>query len=229
VSSQAFVVVAAVEEHALFVTLAQVFQLLPDVVTVCVIPGRLVGEVGVQARPVPVALDRLGTDVDLDVEVFGASLHDVAHEPELVGHVDADARAHLDFVLAAHHLAVGARDVEACLQTLEQERVGERTSEAVFAADRAVVWALRLWITVRRETEWPWSSSVQRHDALFLFDAEPWFLFRACIKYLFGLVTEVGAAWDSHVQVSVCFAQNNDVRSSSEWVGYVLDWLQKHL
>ena len=65
-----------------------------------------------------VALDGHGTDVDFDVEVLGTALHDLAHEPELVRHVDFDAGADLDFVLAAHHFAVGARDVEACHQAL---------------------------------------------------------------------------------------------------------------
>lgn len=60
------------------------------------------------AGPIPVTFDGFRRDVNLDVEVFGASVHDLAHDPQLVSHVESHARADLDFVLATHDFTVGS-------------------------------------------------------------------------------------------------------------------------
>jgi len=229
VAGEAFLVVSAVEEHALFVAVAEVLELLLDLLAVGVVARGLAGEVGVEAGAVPVALDGLGADVDFDVEVLGAALHDLAHEPELVSHVDADAGPDLDFVLAAHHFAVGAGDVEAGHQALEKQRVREQTPEAVFAAHRAVLRALRLRLAVLREAERPRLGAVQRHDAVLLLDSEPRDLLGACVEDLLGVVPEVSAARLGHVEVGVGLAEDDDVWRAAERIRDVLDGLEEDL
>jgi len=133
--SQAFVVVAALEQVAVVVTFAQVLELFLDVGAVGVIARGLAGKVGVASGTIPITFDRFGRDVDFDVEVFGDAVHDVAHQPQLVGHVQPHARADLYFVLPAQDLSVRAGDGQASHQALEHQRVRERTAERVLAAD----------------------------------------------------------------------------------------------
>jgi len=50
-------------------------------------------------------------------------MHDLAHEPQLVRHVNAHAGAYLYFLLAAHNLSVGAGHGQASHQTLKHQRI----------------------------------------------------------------------------------------------------------
>lgn len=114
--------------------LFQIGQLLLDVLHVDVVACRLGAEVGVASASVPVSFDRLGSLVDLDIEFFSQSVHDLPAAPELVCHVDAQDRAHLDFPLAAEHLCVRAADSQACLQTMEHKGLRVGSSVLVLTA-----------------------------------------------------------------------------------------------
>lgn len=81
------------------------------------------------ATAVPVSLDRLGIDVNFNLEDLCQSVHDLPAEPELVSHVYAVAWADLYLPLTAHDLGVGARDGQACLEASKQHCFGELAPE----------------------------------------------------------------------------------------------------
>lgn len=114
--------------------LFQIGQLLLDVLHIDVVPRGLCAEVGVASASVPVSLDGLRSLVDLDIEIFSQSVHDLPAAPELVCHVDAQDWPHLDFPLAAEHLCVSAADSQTCLQTMEQEGLRVGSSVLVLSA-----------------------------------------------------------------------------------------------
>lgn len=70
------------------------------------------GEVGVQTRAVPWALDGLGVQGDLDAELLSDAGKEETGHPELVTHADADARADLELPLTGENLGVGTGDVD---------------------------------------------------------------------------------------------------------------------
>ena len=74
---------------------------------------RLRREVGVRARAVPVALDRLRVERRGDAEVLGDAVQQPARDPQLVGDVERAERADLELPLAGHDLGVDAGDREA--------------------------------------------------------------------------------------------------------------------
>lgn len=224
---QPFVVVSALKEHALIVHLSHVGDLLLDVHTVAIVARGLGAVVGVAAGAVPVALDGLRRQVDLHVEVLGSAHHDLAREPELVAHVDAYAGPDLHLPLPAHHFRVGARDREAGLQTVDHDSVRELAADRVFAADRAVVGALRLRLAVGGEAERPGLAAVERHHAVLLLHAEPGLLAQVGVEDLLGLVAHVGAVGHAHGQVLLGLAHDHDVRCAAEGVGHDLDGQQE--
>jgi len=124
------------------VVLLEPLELFGDVLEVGVVAGGLGGEVGVASAAVPVALDGLGRLVDLDVEVFRESVHDVPAHLELVCHVDAQDGSDLDLVLAAQHFGVGAGHSQAGFEAVHQQCFGLGAPEVVGAAHGALVGAL---------------------------------------------------------------------------------------
>lgn len=140
---------------------------------------------------VPVSFDWLRVDVDLNLENLCQAVHDIPAEPELVGHVDAVARADLDLPLAAHHLCVRTGDGQACLQAGKQHCFGELAAEGVLTAYCALVRTLRLRLPVCRESKWPWMFIffLQIHDYIFLFNAEPRVFLETCVEYFFCKVS----------------------------------------
>ncbi len=70
-------------------------------------------EVRVGARAIPVALDGLGVETDVDLELFGDALEQPPRRPELIPDGDRIQNAHLELPLAHHHFGVGTFDSDA--------------------------------------------------------------------------------------------------------------------
>lgn len=205
-SRQSLVVLGALKGNALHVALLHVFQLRLDVLEPLVVAGGLVGEVGVAAAAVPVALDGLRRDVDLDVEVFRQAVHDVSAHPELVAHVDALDGAHLDLLLATQHFCVRAGHRQAGLQAVHHQRFGESAAEVVGASDRALVRSLGSREPLVGESERPWSVVVETHDGVLLLDSEPGLFVQLGVEDALRPVPEVGAVRLGELDVGVGLA-----------------------
>ena len=85
-AGEALLVVLAVDGNVLAVAGAELGDGRLDVLHAALGAHLLGGEVGVQARAVPVAGDGLGVDRDLDAEVLGDAVEEEAGQPELVAH-----------------------------------------------------------------------------------------------------------------------------------------------
>lgn len=235
---QSFLVLPALKHRAFCTGVAEILELFVNIRTCGVVPGRPARKVRMTAAAVPVALDGFGVEVDLDPELLGQALHDVPAEPELVGRVDAAAGPDLDLPLAAHHLRVGARDGQACLEAREQHCFRELAAERVLAAHAALVRPLRLRLPVPRESERPGLFDfllvfllvfrLQIHDYVLLLDAEPRIFILTCVEYFLGKVSQIGPAWDGQIKVGLSLAHDEHMRRPPERIGDELDRFQKH-
>lgn len=76
-----------------------------------------------------------------------------ARHPQVVGHRDADARAHLVLPLGGHHLRVRAADLHARIQAGTVVGVDHLAAVHLVGADAAVVGSLRAGKAVLRPAE----------------------------------------------------------------------------
>ena len=90
---------------------------------------RLGGVVGVAASTVPVALERLGVEGDLDAPLLSDTDEEVAGHPEVVAHGNAFARADLELPLRRHNLGIDARNVDARIHAGAVVRLNDVASE----------------------------------------------------------------------------------------------------
>ena len=111
------VVVLAVHSDVLVVPLRELGDGLLDVLHASGLTHRLGGVVGVAPGAVPVALEGLGVERDLDAPLLGDADKEVARHPEVVAHGDALAGADLELPLGGHDLGVDAGDVNASVET----------------------------------------------------------------------------------------------------------------
>src|SRR5262249_51189196 len=110
------------------------------------------GEVGVRARAVPVALDRLRVERRRHTEVFGDAVEQPARDPQLVGDVERAERANLEFPLPRHDFGVDTGDRDARGQARVEVRLDDVAAVHLIRAHTAVIEALRRRETVGRET-----------------------------------------------------------------------------
>ena len=113
---------------------------VPDAVLFAHLLG---GEVAVGAGAVPVADHGLGVERDVDAKVFGDAVQDVARHPQIVAHLDALARAHLELPLGRHDFGVGAADLDAGVERGAVVGLDDVAAEDFVGADAAVVGTLR--------------------------------------------------------------------------------------
>lgn len=88
--------------------------------------GRVVG---VATSAVPLALERLGMEGDLDTPLFGDTDEEEASHPEVVTHGDALAGSDLELPLGRHDLGVDSGDVDASIEASAVVGLDQVTSE----------------------------------------------------------------------------------------------------
>lgn len=74
-------------------------------------------EVRARTAAVPLARHRLRVERHRDAKLLGDALQNVTAHPQVIACLDASQRAHLELPLRRHRLGVGARDLNACVQT----------------------------------------------------------------------------------------------------------------
>ena len=111
-ASETEIIVLAVDGDVLVVTLAQLLDRRLNVLHSSGLTHSLGGVVGVASGAVPVTLERLGVEGDLDAPLFGYTDKEVSGHPEVVTHGDSLTRADLELPLRGHDLCVDARNVD---------------------------------------------------------------------------------------------------------------------
>ena len=110
------VVVFSVDGNVLVVPLAQFLDGSLDGLHASGFTHRLGAVVGVAASAIPVTLEGLGVERDLDAPLLGNTDEEVASHPEVVTHGNALARTNLELPLRGHDLGVDAANVDASVQ-----------------------------------------------------------------------------------------------------------------
>lgn len=113
---QAEVVVLSVDSDVLVVLLAQFLDGGVDGLDASGFAHGFRAVVGVAASTVPVALERLGMEGNLDTPLFGDADKEVASHPEVVTHGNTFTGADLEFPLRGHDLSVDSADVDASVE-----------------------------------------------------------------------------------------------------------------
>lgn len=85
-SSKTESVVLAVDGNVLLVALGELLDSGLDGLHAAGLAHLLGGDVGVETRSVPVTLDRLGVERDLDAKVLSYTVEEVTSDPEVVTH-----------------------------------------------------------------------------------------------------------------------------------------------
>ena len=115
-ASKAELVVLTVDSDVLLVAAAKLLDGLLDDLKATLLAHRLGRVVGVAASTVPVTLERLGVEGNLDLPQLGHTDEEVACHPEVVAHLDTLARADLELPLRRHDLGVDTGDVDASVK-----------------------------------------------------------------------------------------------------------------
>ena len=95
-----------------------------------------------RARAVPVALDGLGVEAHVDVELLADALEQPAGDPHLVTDLDGAENAELELPLTHHHFGVRALDRDAGADAGQRVRLDDLAPGHLRSAHAAVVGAL---------------------------------------------------------------------------------------
>lgn len=171
-------------------------------------------EVGVQTGTVPVAGDGLGVERDLGAKLLSNAVQEEAGDPEVVTHLDAGAGADLELPLGGHDLGVGARDLDAGVQTALVVGLDDVALDDLAGTDTTVVWALRGGETVLGPAE---GTVVKVEKGVLLLQTEPGLVLGVGLHQLCALVAVVELVGGA-IGVDA-FRENEDVLASAEGVG----------
>ena len=127
-------VICTVDSDMFNVTLRELLNGLLDDLESTLLTHCLGGVVGVAPGAVPVALEGLGVERDLDAPLLGDADEEVARHPEVVAHGDALARSHLEFPLRGHNLGVDTRDIDTGVEAGAVVGLNQVTSEDLAGA-----------------------------------------------------------------------------------------------
>ena len=128
-SSQSEIVVLAVHSDVVVVPLGKFLDGTFDCLHASRLTHLLGGVVGVAAGTIPVTLEGLGVEGNLDIPLLGNTDKEVAGHPEVVTHGDTLARSDLEFPLRRHHLGVDTRDVDTGVEAGAVVSLDEITGE----------------------------------------------------------------------------------------------------
>lgn len=111
-TSQTEVVVLAIHSDMLVVPLGELLDGRLDGLHATLLAHSLGRVVCVATSTIPVTLEGLGVEGDLDVPLLSDADKEVASHPEVVAHGDTLTRANLELPLRGHDLGVDSGDVD---------------------------------------------------------------------------------------------------------------------
>jgi len=173
----------------------------------------------VESRSVPVTLDWLGVERDLDAELFSDTVEKESRHPELITHLNTLAWANLVLPLGWENLSVDTRDLDTGVQASTVVSLNDISAVDLSGTDTTVVWTLWTWET----TSWPskWLIEIIK-ESILLLETEPWDLVLVSLHQFGAVVAVVELVWDT---VGVpALAKDEDVVAASEWIWVYGDW-----
>jgi len=134
-ASQSQVVVRTIDSDMSHVSLGEKFHRLEDSVVTAFLSCGLEREVGVTARTVPVALDRLGFEGNIDVELFADSGQQVSGNPELITALETFNGADLELPLTGEDFGVETRNLDTSSQTASHMSLSNISADGIGGSD----------------------------------------------------------------------------------------------
>ena len=150
---QALVVVGTVHFDVLLDVVAEFLTNLVHESLAALISHGSVGEVGVHAGAVPVALDGFRLQVHGDAVTLANALEQVSRNPHFVAGSGCALGENLVLPLPHHHLGVDTLDIDACIEADLQMLIDDVPADCVGSTDGGVERTLRAGETAFRETK----------------------------------------------------------------------------
>ena len=116
-ASETHVVVISVDGNVFIVLLGELFDSSLDGLNTTLGTHGSGTVVGVAPSTVPVTGQGLGVERDLDTPLLGKTDEEVAGHPEMVTHLNTQARANLELPLGRHDLGIDTADLDTSVQT----------------------------------------------------------------------------------------------------------------
>ncbi len=207
-------VVLTINSNMLHVTTLELLDGGFDVLHATFLSHLLAGKVAMQTRAIPVTGNRFWVEGDLRAEFFRDTVEEEARKPEVITHLDTEARTNLELPLSRHDFGVGARNLDTSVQASLVMSLNNVSAENLASANTTVVRALRSWEAIYWPTIW---SIGDIEESVFLFKTEPWLVLSVSLHELGTLMTVVELVWGS-IRIPA-FAENQHVGSTTEWVG----------
>ena len=225
-----FVIVPVHQEMELMLSCQLVANFVNVLHAFCAFAHSLRRVIRVTARAVPVG-KQLGGKGHVNVVVLSDSAEQVASHPEMISHLQAQARTDLEFPLAGHDLAVRATDLDAGVEASLVVHVCDNAAEAVSSSDRAVVGSLRAWVAIAWPAERPGGKlGKSLQQGVLLLNAEPGLFSSRLVKDGLCVKSEVRVAGDELRERGIfpdeALGHDHDVVSLAEGVTEVSDRLQ---
>ncbi|KAH3663872.1 hypothetical protein OGAPHI_005275 [Ogataea philodendri] len=213
-TGQSEVVVVTVQSNVLGVSLGQFLDGGLDGLHTAWNSHRGSRNVGMASSTVPVSLERLWMEGDLDTKLLSDLVEQVSGHPQLVTHLDTFARSNLELPLGRHHLGVDTGNSDTGMQAGSVVGLDNVSGKHLTGTNTTVVWSLWGWET----SLWP---SVDRainrvQQSVFLFQTKPDFFGGVGGHELVALMSVVELVWSSVVVPAL--SQDNNVVALSEWV-----------
>lgn len=210
-ASKSEVVVLTVDGDMLLVSGSKLLDGILDVLHSTGLTHALGGNVSVAASTVPVSLEGLGVERNLDTKLLSDSVEEVSGHPELIGHGDTLARANLVLPLRRHDLSVDTGDVDTGVETGSVVCLNNVSGENLAGTDTTVVRTLGSGETVLGPSDRV--ISLVEHGVLLL-DSEPDDLLLVSAHKLGALMSVVELVGGTVVVPAL--GEDNDVLASSE-------------
>jgi hypothetical protein len=128
-TGQPHLIVIPVDSDVLIVPLGQLLDRSLDMLHASGFTHGFRAVVGVASRTIPVTLERLRVEGDLDTPLFGNTDKEVAGHPEMVTHGYALTRADLELPLGRHDFSIDTADVDPSVEASTIVGLDEVTSE----------------------------------------------------------------------------------------------------
>jgi len=112
VSSQSEVVLRSIDSNVLGVSFSEELHGFKDSVITTILSSRFEGEVSVATRTVPITLNRLRLEGDINVVFFTNPFQDISSNPELVTSLESFNGSNLEFPLSGEDFGVETGDLD---------------------------------------------------------------------------------------------------------------------
>jgi len=207
-TSQSQVVVSTVDSDMSIVGLGKEFHRFEDSVIASFLSGGLEREVGVAARTVPVALDRLRIKGNVNVEFFANSSQQISGNPELIAALETFNGTDLELPLTGEDFSVETRNLDTSSQAASHMSLSNISTNGIGGTNRTIVLALRISEPTSRETNRPSvRSALMLKKDVFLFKTEPGLFVNSFFKGFLSIVSKVGFSGGLEIRV-ISFAKN---------------------